>query len=651
MNRQQQSKKGHGAPSPREAGQSLVFMAFLIVALLGFLVLVTDVGYMYYTKRDLQGIVDASVMAGARRTPTSVDTESEKRDAVDATIKEALGCYARNIGLDASTVPEPPPGEHYDLAPAWNGSSGSNYQYSTLLGGDVVTVTVFYEDAITQQQEIAKEQCVRMDARRNTSMFFAGVLGFTDVNVPASAAGYRGIFKVTWSYRVGADVHATPTYYVDHHATGGSREVVFIGARDGYMYCLDANGFQDGSKKTWAYWRYNMKYNYTGGGTTEGYHLEWTSTGENSRWSMSQSQPRMLDTGSQSLLYFSTVPKSGYFGYLYCLNASTGEKVWSRDIHQPYYHQGTYGMSYRESGPVFSSDKSTVYVASRGGYLCAFNTLTGTPVTDGSWDGNGWVPLYGGTVASPFVESRTDQDAIDHGLDGRSDIIYISCSKPRHGYGSGSGNKGKVYAFYSNGEVKWEKKLSSSSDFQGFDGSPVVYGDTLYIGCRDKYLYAVDKDTGNVKWKYKANKYVSSTPAVEEVDGNVYVYFSSEKATAYKLRDLGNSCSLEWTMTLGLKDPSPSNLAAWHCSPALATDYVYMGCQTRSGSIYGDGGRGYFEAVTKSGGQSDQQFKLDADLHTTLEVAANNWIYFGGCDNLVYGVDLNPANQESKLLW
>ena len=50
---------------------------------------------------------------------------------------------------------------------------------------------------------------------------------------------------------------------------------------------------------------------------------------------------------------------------------------------------------------------------------------------------------------------------------------------------------------------------------------------------------------------------------VEEVDGSRYVYFASEKATAYKLKDEGTSSTVVWSVSLGLKDPSPNDKAAF----------------------------------------------------------------------------------------
>src|SRR3989442_1797778 len=56
----------------------------------------------------------------------------------------------------------------------------------------------------------------------------------------------------------------------------------------------------------------------------------------------------------------------------------------------------------------------------------------------------------------------------------------------------------------------------------GFQSSPAVVDGTVYIGCRDAHVYAVDAATGRKKWDYPTSKsWVISTPAVR--DGMVYV--------------------------------------------------------------------------------------------------------------------------------
>ena len=53
----------------------------------------------------------------------------------------------------------------------------------------------------------------------------------------------------------------------------------------------------------------------------------------------------------------------------------------------------------------------------------------------------------------------------------------------------------------------------------GIQSSPTVVDGTVYFGCRDFNVYAVDAATGQEKWKYKST-WVNATLAVR--DGTVY---------------------------------------------------------------------------------------------------------------------------------
>ena len=56
----------------------------------------------------------------------------------------------------------------------------------------------------------------------------------------------------------------------------------------------------------------------------------------------------------------------------------------------------------------------------------------------------------------------------------------------------------------------------------GFQSSPAVVDGTVYVGCRDAHVYALDAATGRKKWDYPTSKsWVIGTPAVR--DGIVYV--------------------------------------------------------------------------------------------------------------------------------
>lgn len=61
----------------KKNGQSLVFAALMLPVLLGFAALVTDVGYMYLTKSQLQNEADAAALAGALALVHEEDPYSE----------------------------------------------------------------------------------------------------------------------------------------------------------------------------------------------------------------------------------------------------------------------------------------------------------------------------------------------------------------------------------------------------------------------------------------------------------------------------------------------------------------------------------------------------------------------------------------------
>src|SRR5215472_8502209 len=61
--------------------------------------------------------------------------------------------------------------------------------------------------------------------------------------------------------------------------------------------------------------------------------------------------------------------------------------------------------------------------------------------------------------------------------------------------------------------------------------SPVVAGDTLYIGSGDHVFYALDTTTGAVKWKFKTDGRINSTAAISAG----FVYFESYDSNFYAL--------------------------------------------------------------------------------------------------------------------
>lgn len=104
--------------------------------------------------------------------------------------------------------------------------------------------------------------------------------------------------------------------------------------------------------------------------------------------------------------------------------------------------------------------------------------------------------------------------------------------------------------------LKWAKALGSW-------GPPSVAGDTVYVGS-DKTLYALDTNTGDVKWTYEANGRVAS-PTI--ASGSVY-FGTNTLAAGHRVYALDAATgSLKWSYIA----ESPVET-----SPAVADGMVYV---------------------------------------------------------------------------
>jgi glucose dehydrogenase len=59
------------------------------------------------------------------------------------------------------------------------------------------------------------------------------------------------------------------------------------------------------------------------------------------------------------------------------------------------------------------------------------------------------------------------------------------------------------------GQEKWKFKAGEDPiihNQQGFESSPAVADRIVYVGCRDGHLYAIDAATGRKKWDYPTNR-------------------------------------------------------------------------------------------------------------------------------------------------
>jgi outer membrane protein assembly factor BamB len=207
--------------------------------------------------------------------------------------------------------------------------------------------------------------------------------------------------------------------------------------------------------------------------------------------------------------------------YLYAINATTGQKVWS-------YKTGNSIVNSSPAVALGADGKTTyVYVGSTDGYLYEINAISGAFV----WKFKTGAAIY----SSPAVVNGE---------------VYIGSTDE------------SVYAVTAGGTTATQtwKYTTTGAVYS----SPCVSNGIVYVGSDDDYVYAINATTGVLSWKYKTGNEVISSPTVS--DGILYV--GSNDDNVYGLEAITGA--LVWTF------PGSSG-AQFQSSPAVYNGVVYIG--------------------------------------------------------------------------
>ncbi len=199
---------------------------------------------------------------------------------------------------------------------------------------------------------------------------------------------------------------------------------------------------------------------------------------------------------------------------------------------------------------------------------------------------------------------------------------------------------GKFYALNEKtGAVKWKfatggerrfeakglhgmqpKDQTIADAFDVFLSSPVVAAGAVYFGSGDGNLYALDANSGELRWKFKTGDVVHSSPAL--VDG--VLFFGSWDSYFYAV-DAATGKE-KWRYHSG-EDPLIHNQVGFQSSPAVVDGAVYTGC--RDAHLY---------ALDAATGQ--QKWNFDAQLSWVIgsPAVSNGNVFFGTSDSSLYHV-------------
>jgi outer membrane protein assembly factor BamB len=183
---------------------------------------------------------------------------------------------------------------------------------------------------------------------------------------------------------------------------------------------------------------------------------------------------------------------------VYALNPDNGNLKWQT----PYATTGDV-----DSSPVINSKSGIIFIGSKDGKLHAIKTADGQQL---------W--------AIPVGTSITSSPAISP--DGGT--IYIGSSDQQ------------LYAVTSSGIIDWKFGTDRYGYYAGgsISSSPAVGTDgTIYIGCDNTYVFAVNPTNGGRKWAYKTGGAIKSSPAISSDGTTIYVGSSDSKLYALNTSD------------------------------------------------------------------------------------------------------------------
>jgi eukaryotic-like serine/threonine-protein kinase len=247
---------------------------------------------------------------------------------------------------------------------------------------------------------------------------------------------------------------------------------------------------------------------------------------------------------------------------LFCLNATTGQAVWSKPITN----------SSTSSPAVY---EGVVYVGNLPNLIVAYNATNGIKMWAGS-------ETYNSTGSSPVIVNGVLYTQCNFGVyalnatNGKQiwyypstgsylNLVapalangYVYCATTGNLSADGYSNEAYVFALNaSTGKEVWKY-------FTGLNAasSPAVYDGKVFIASEDTYVYALEALTGAQVWNFTAGSGIMASPAV----ANGMVYIGLLDHNIYGLRaDTGQKV---WSKEVG----------PVRTSPAVVGNVVFTGC-------------------------------------------------------------------------
>ena len=280
---------------------------------------------------------------------------------------------------------------------------------------------------------------------------------------------------------------------------------------------------------------------------------------------------------------------------------------------------GKLKWSFSTKGPVSSSPavyNDIVYFTSFDGYCYALNEGTGTEIWKFKTGGEKKVGAKGLWTMKPA--GMYMEDLFDFFL---SSPIIEPGSEPTVFFGSSDGNMYAVDA--ASGNLKWKFKTNGL-----IHTSPALSDGVIFFGSWDTWFYALNSRTGNEQWKFKTREQ-ADFHLLEGIQGSatVYdglVYFGSRDGFFYALNK--NTGAMVWNY--------PADNSWVLTTAAIKDSTVYFG----TSDSY------LFLALNSKTGIKKYSVKAKGYLYSSPAIAGHT-AYYGDFTGNLYALDLRSSGK------
>ena len=281
-----------------------------------------------------------------------------------------------------------------------------------------------------------------------------------------------------------------------------------------------------------------------------------------------------------------------------------------------------------------------------GNYLSAIDSAHGEPIWHFKLDGHRWGTHSKPTIVDGIVYlASLDNYVYAYVLDSRELLWRFLMQDDVRTLSSISVADGRV-SFYTPGyfcavdaatgelELQWGYNASFCEILSAAEADGVAY---IFTYDHTNYnhanrncpscLYAIDVETGELKWKYEKCSMgrVSFPPAI--VDG--VIYFGCDKSYVYALdTDTGE---LIWRHRIRIRNEWRPRTTT---TPTVVNDILYAGCNNKN--LY---------AFDAKKGKVLWRLRTEGPIFSSI-IVEDDVIYFGSSDGYLYAIETNGRSQE-----